>query len=393
MRSALTIAAKDLKLRVRDRSAFIVGIIAPLGLAFIFNAILGDLGSGALDIRYGVLDLDGGATASQLVATLEDIERQGVFQLDRVDSDAAASDLVDSSELSAVFVIPSGFSSAVEARMPATLEILGDVDQPTAASIAAAIGGAFASEIRTVQLSVATVVMAGVPGPPAAGVDDIGARAASVPPPVTIGSVEAATRELDLTTFFVAGMAIFFLFFTVQFGVLSLLEERKFGTMARLLGAPVPRLAIIAAKGFVSFTLGAVSMAVLVVSSIFLLDAQWGDPLGVTLLVLAAILSAVGLMALVAAFAKTPEAAGNIQAIVAVGLGMLGGIFFPATLGEGLIAKLSYISPHRWFMVGLADLAGGGGIGVIGPSLMALLGIGVAGGVVAYFRLREGMAA
>lgn len=390
MRSALTIAAKDLKLRVRDRSAFIVGIIAPLGLAFIFNAVLGDLGSGALDIRYGVLDLDGGATATQLVATLDEIERQGVFRLDRVDSDAAASDLVDSSELSAVFVIPAGFSRAVEAGMPATLEVLGDVDQPTAASIAAAIGETFASEIRTVQLSVATVLMAGAP---AAGVDDIAARAASVPPPVTIGSVEAATRELDLTTFFVAGMAIFFLFFTVQFGVLSLLEERKFGTMARLLGAPVPRLAIIAAKGFVSFTLGAVSMAVLVVSSIFLLDAQWGDPLGVTLLVIAAILSAVGLMALVAAFAKTPEAAGNIQAIVAVGLGMLGGIFFPSALGEGLIAKLSYISPHRWFMVGLADLAGGGGIGVIAPSLTALLGIGVAGGVVAYFRLREGMAA
>ena len=374
---------------MRDRSAFIVGIIAPLGLALIFNAVLGDLGSGALDLRYGVVDLDGGDTASRLIATLEEIEDQGIFQLERLSTRAEAQDMVDDSTLSAVFIIPEGFSLAVGAGRPATLDVLGDVDQPTAASIAAAIGATFASEIRTIQLSVATV-LAGTPVGSDAG--DLAERAASIPAPVAIGSIAAATRELDLTTFFVAGMAIFFLFFTVQFGVLSLLEERKFGTMARLMGAPVPRVAIIAAKGLVSFVLGAVSMAVLVVASTFLLGAEWGDPLGVFLLVLTAILSAVGLMTLIAAFANSAEAAGNIQAIFAVGLGMLGGIFFPAALGEGLLAKLSYISPHRWFMLGLADLAGGGGVAVIVPSLLALLGFALVSGMVAYSRLRKGMA-
>ncbi len=111
------------------------------------------------------------------------------------------------------------------------------------------------------------------------------------------------------------------------------------------------------------------------------------------MLVTAAILAAVGLMAVIASFAKTAEAAGNLQSIVAVGLGMLGGIFFPATLGEGLLARLSYISPHRWFMVGLADLAGGGGVGVILPSIWALLAFGAAGGLVAYFKLRRELAA
>ena len=36
-------------------------------------------------------------------------------------------------------------------------------------------------------------------------------------------------------------MAVFFLFFTVQFGVTSLLEERNDGTLARLLAAPISR--------------------------------------------------------------------------------------------------------------------------------------------------------
>ena len=52
--------------------------------------------------------------------------------------------------------------------------------------------------------------------------------------PIVLGEVEAATRQLDLTTFFIVGMSIFFLFFTVAFGVTSLLDERAEGTMARL---------------------------------------------------------------------------------------------------------------------------------------------------------------
>ena len=39
MRGALHIALKDLRLRVRDRSAFIWGIVAPLGLAIVFGCV------------------------------------------------------------------------------------------------------------------------------------------------------------------------------------------------------------------------------------------------------------------------------------------------------------------------------------------------------------------
>ena len=47
--------------------------------------------------------------------------------------------------------------------------------------------------------------------------------------------------ELDAATFYAAGMAVFFLFFTVQFGVSSILDERRDGTLARMLVAPVRR--------------------------------------------------------------------------------------------------------------------------------------------------------
>ena len=54
MRAAFIIAGKDLRERIRDRSAIILAIIAPLGLATIFSLLLpaGDEGfSAELRIR------------------------------------------------------------------------------------------------------------------------------------------------------------------------------------------------------------------------------------------------------------------------------------------------------------------------------------------------------
>ena len=41
MRVALLVAAKDLRQRLRDRSALLVAVVAPLGLAVIFSQLLG----------------------------------------------------------------------------------------------------------------------------------------------------------------------------------------------------------------------------------------------------------------------------------------------------------------------------------------------------------------
>ncbi len=385
MRATWAIAAKDLRLRVRDRSLFIVGVLAPFALAFIFSLILGPVASGEFQPHYAVVDLDAGDVAAGLVGVLERLDADGVIELDRLADAAAARQAVEQGDVEAAIVIPAGFSTAVGSGRSARLEIIGDVDAPTSVAIAEAIAEGFAAQVRAVSLSVATVRAGGISEP----TNRLVAEAAAAPPPIILTDVTAATRELDLTTFFVAGMSIFFLFFTVSFGVLGLLEERHQGTLARLLVAPIPRFAVVVAKMAVSYVVGVGAMGVLVVSSSLLLGADWGDPLGVALLVLAAVGAAVGIMGVVAAFARTAEGASNLQSIIAVGLGMLGGIFFPASLGTGIIAKLSYLTPHRWFMTGLADLAGGGGVSVVLPAVAALVGFAVATGVPALVKLRR----
>ena len=389
MRAAVIIAAKDLRQRIRDRSALIIGVIAPLGLAFIFNLILGGIDGDGLDLRYGVVDLDGGPVAASFVDALTELETDGVLSIETVSTVDAGERMIEGDEVVALFVLPADLTTNVTAGEASTVTIIGDVDAPTSVGIASSIAEAFAGEIRTVQLSVTAAFAAGS----TKSVDELTAAAATTPAPVTIAASETVRRELDLKTFFAAGMAIFFLFFTVQTGVTGLLDEKTQGTLSRLRGAPISRSSILAGKALVSITLGLTSMATLVIASTLLMGASWGDSWAVAALSVAAVLSAVGILALVAAFASTAEQAGNLQSIFGVALGMLGGIFFPGALGDGVFATLANISPHKWFMSGLADLAGGGGVATVLPAIGVLVAFFVVTTLLAYPRLRKGLLA
>ena len=390
MRAAGLIARKDLRLRIRDRSAFIIGIVAPLGLAFIFNLILGGIGAGEFTPEFAVTDLDGGEVAGGFVGALDQIEDEGLIVVaERPTSVEEARELAETGAVSASIVIPEGFSEAVASSSEASVLVIGSPDDPVSVEIARSIANGFAAEVRTAQLAIATAAAGAGRELTPAEIGELAATAsAGLPEAIVVGGVQTDTKQLDLATFFAAGMSVFFLFFTVSFGVNGLLEEQQQGTMRRLVAAPIASSQIVIGKAIVSFVLGIVSMTLLIVASSLLLGASWGSPVGVGLLVVAGVVAATGLMMVVAAFARTPEQAGNLQAIIAVGLGMVGGIFFPGALGTGFLSYVAYISPHRWFLVGLGDLAGGDPVSVILPSLLGLIAFGAIGWTVAMLRFR-----
>ena len=389
MRAVTWIALKDLQQRLRDRSAIMLGIIAPLGLAFIFSLIVPDINND-FTVDLGVADLDGGAVTRPFIAGLAD---SGFVNVIEYPSRQAVVDAVDAGAAEAGLVVPAGFGNLVstpgsgtcgaEGCTVATLEVIGHADRQTSAQIAQAIATQYSGSLTGVRVAVATAV--------AAGVTDIGAvqaAAATAAPAVSVVDVAAGSRQLDLNTFFAAGMAIFFLFFTVQFGVSSLIEERANGTMPRLLAAPIQWWHVVAGKALASFAVGVVAMTVLVVGSTFLIDANWGNPFGLALLTIAAVLSALGIMAVIATLAKTAEQAGNWQSIVAIVLGMLGGTFFPISQGPAFLARLASFTPHYWFMRGLGDMQGGGGVGGVVVPVLALLAFFVVAIAIAASRVK-----
>ncbi len=294
--------------------------------------------------------------------------------------------------MDAAFLIPAGFSAAVAQNGGSAIEVVANADSPVAGQVGRAVAGNFVGEINAVGTAIGTYFAVLNRAPEPGEAEGLVQAALAVPNPLGLSEVPTASKELSAKTFYAAGMSILFIFLTVQFGVLGLLEERQNGTMGRLLAAPISRRSIVVGKAFTSFILGLVSMAVLVFGSTLLLGAEWGNSLGVAILVLAGVIAAMGVMFVVAALARTPEQAGNLQSIIAFVLAMLGGCFFPVAQAGGFLETLSLLTPHAWFLRGLGDLAAGGGVGAVFPAALYVALFGLVTGGLAQLRIGKVLA-
>ena len=384
MRAALRIAAKDLRQRLRDRSAIMLAVVVPLALAAIFSVLFGPA-STPRAFEYAVVDHDGSALSRAFtVDVLGELQHQGIVHVTRL-GERAARARVRSGSLDAAFVIPAGFAGGVRSARPVRFDVVGSVDSATATDVARSVASLYVEGLNAARVAVAAV-MAAHPGLGPGTVAQVAAQTVHGVPPVQLQDRSTTARLLDTKTYFAAGMAVFFLMFTVQFGISSLIEERSDGTLQRLLAAPVSRASIVVGKLLTSTVLGVASVSVLVVATSLLLGARWGNPVGVGLLVVAGVLAATGITSLIAGFARTSEQAGSWQAVVAVTLGMLGGAFFPIQQASSFMATVSLVTPHAWFMRGLGDLAGGSVAAVL-PAVGALLLIAAVTGSVAMLRV------
>lgn len=395
MSAAWIIALKDLRQQLRDRSAYLIGIAAPLGMALVFGFMLNPLADFDLDARFGVVDLDGGPVAQTFIdGVLASVEGVEVVLVESAEEAAILADAditplggETGEGLDAVYIIPAGFTEDVQSERPVQIEVITNESSAIGAGYAVSLAETYASELTSVRVAVASAeTLTGEP------LDrfSTGVAVLQTPSPTRLVDQSAATKQLDGITFYAAGMAIFFLFFVVQAGVTGILDERRQGTLARLLSSPIPKWGVLAGKMLSAFIVGAVSMLVLMVTTTLVVDANWGEPLGVALLILAAVIAALGIMALISGFARTREQAAGLGSIVGIVLGFAGGTFFDVSQAGGVISQLRFISPHGWFMQGLADLSAGD-LSVIVAPVLAMLGFGVLAGGIGIARLNKGL--
>lgn len=384
MHAALTIAAKDLTERLRDRSAIVLAIVVPLGLAFIMNLTLGPITDQAFSTDVAVADADGGAVSEAFSGILSEIEEAGFITVAEAPDEATARAMIDADEVSTAYLVPEGFSDAVGMNQDAEITVVANPDQAIGAQVGRAMAEGFAGEVNAVRLSVATALALGADDPGA-----LAAAAAAEPPPIVLASGQTEGRGFDFATFYATGIAVFFLFFTVQFGVLSIIDERETGTMPRLLVAPISKQSILVGKLAASFLMGVASTVVLWLATTMLMGADWGSSIGVLILIFAGVAAAMGLTAAIATFTTTAEQAGAITAFIVVVFGVLGGVFFPVTRVSGAFTVVSRFAPHFWLMDGFQRLSAGEGIADILPALGAILLFAVVLGGIGLVRARD----
>ena len=373
MGAALVVAAKDLRQRLRDRTAYIVGVVAPLVLAGLISLAFGRSGI-EFSATFAVVDEDGGQLARAFVNDmLGDPGLREVVTVRTVGGREEAVRLARSSDVAAAIIVPAGYTAAATAGQPLPLEVVRSADKVIGADVAVAVAEGFTAKVSAVRLSVATGLAAGAGG---RSPEQLAAEAAHLEPAVAVDERSAERNDVPAAGQYAPGMGVFFMFFVVGMGARSLVAEQKGGTLSRLLAAPVRPLSLLAGKAGAALVMGVASLGAMAVASTFLLQMSWGDPVSASLLIVSVVLAATGITALILTLARTEQQASLYMSVVTMGLALLGGNFVNLDQAPELLRRLSLLTPNGWALRAFRDLAvDQGGLGSVLPNLGAILAV------------------
>ncbi|MFN8427196.1 MAG: ABC transporter permease [Anaerolineales bacterium] len=401
MLKLLLIGIKDLKLMFRDRAALILILLAPflltLGMGLVTGRFSGNSGSGISDIPIVIVNLDNDSLGDALVNVFNSDDLAELVEPTSSGDPEAARRLVDEDEVAAAIIIPKGFTQSVipqngnnAANEEVKIEFYSNPSRPTSAGIIKAILDGFMARLDEMQLggmtSISQLIVSGRLSPQDANQagEEMGARlqqagdlSEATAIKLNTSTSEGEAVEFDLLSYFAPGMALMFLMYTVSYGGRTILAEKAEGTLPRLLISPTNSLQVLGGKVFGIFLTGAAQMLILIGASSLLFRLQWGDPLGVLLLVLTAVFGATGWGLLITALARTPAQIGSVGAAVMLIFAMLGGSFVSLDNLPAIVQTVGKITPNAWAMDGFTTLALGGTLSALSTPLLALLTMGI----------------
>ena len=369
MRTALAIARKDMRQRVRDRSAIVVGVIAPVVIAGLMSLAFNGLNSFRFTLV--VVELDHGPVSAQIVKALDVPGLRQVVTVRRLSSASLARAYIKAGKVAAALVIPGGFSSSVTSTHPESLTTITSNNSTTAGDVTTAIMASFVAQLNADRLAFATALAAGAPKADTAQLISL---VSNLRIPVQAVERPIGAHELKVISYYSPGMAIFFLLFTINYAARSFFVDRSQGMIERMRAAPVRPVEILLGKAISVFVYGVASLATIGVITTLAFGADWGAPLPAALLGLVLVLSVISLTALVIGLARTQRQAEGFASIIIFGLALLGGDFFFISGAPSTIKRLALFTPNGWAIRGFTDLATiGGGFGTIVEPVVAIL--------------------
>jgi len=374
----------------RDRAALTFMLLAPflltIGMGFVTGRFSGG-SSGLSDIPVIIVNLDHEQLGDALADTFSSQELADLMEPSASSDPAAARRLIDEDQAAAVVIIPEGFTRSIipaEGTLfdpnyvepePVKIEVYANPSRPTSAGVVKAIVDEFVSRLeegRTSGMtSITQLTLSGLLDPQQVEsearqlFDNVGQ---SESPAITLKKNQegAAAVEFDILAYMAPGMALMFLMYTVSYGGRSILAERSQGTLPRLLISPTSTSQVLGGKVLGIFFMGLAQVGILILASSIFFGVQWGDAIGLVVLILAAVFGATGWGMLITALSRTPGQVANVGSAIMLIFGILGGSFINLEQMPAAIRIFSKITPNAWGLDGFTTLALGGTL----PSLM-----------------------
>lgn len=171
-------------------------------------------------------------------------------------------------------------------------------------------------------------------------------------------SVTGAPERLNTFDQNVPGFSVTFLLLGMLLGVsLGLLDERDWGTFARLRTMPVPLDVTLIAKLFTRFVVGVVQMVVLLLVGRLVFDVSLGpQPMALLLPTAGIVFAGTAFGLVVAGLADSREAVLPLGSIVIVTMAAVGGCWWPIDLEPRWMQRVALAFPTTWAMAAYNDL-------------------------------------
>ena len=407
MKKVVDIALKDLLRSFRSGFTIMMVFVAPLLITgimyFAFGGLVSDGEGFDLPVtRVQVVNLDQPgpqlSAGQMLVEFLQDERLAGLLQVTEAANEASARAAVEKKDAGVAVIIPQDFTiAALAPEGRATITLYQDPTLTLGPAIVKAMVSQFVDGFAGTKI--AASVVADQLGERGVAIDasltqDVAMRYAGWAQALGQGWGEGAPSILDIQPppskteevsqvavimgTIMAGMVIFFVFFTGAYTAETIVREDEEGTLARLFTTPTPRAAILGGKFAAVFLTIVVQVIVLMIASAIIFRIRWGNLLALASVTAGLVVAAAGFGVLLMSFVKSTRQSGPVVGGVLTVTGMAGGLF--TTGFQNLPAAyetINLFTPHGWALRGWKAVLAGGGVGDVLLPTLVTLGMGI----------------
>jgi ABC-2 type transport system permease protein len=377
MKRALFITLNEVKLYLQDKGDLAFGLLLPiLTFALMFGAFGGET---MFKATASIVNEDTGVYSQQLIQQLDDVDGISISLLTEEEANAK----LDRSDLLLVLFIPSGFSDTLTAGEPAQLIFKQRGNGGTEGQIMASIIRSVAEQINQ-QFQVYNGVKTALAGE---GIPDSSIQIVvqdvlneerqqptiSVTEEVTGGSSEFINQYLP-------GIITMYVLFSLSLSAMTIVEERRRGTLERLLTTRLTIGELFFGKFISTVARGFIQTMILLLLSYAVF--QMFTPLSflaclVVSLVFTAAAAAIGMI--IASVSRTESAANWIAIVVTMFMVMVGGTFF-AVEPDSVLANIGIFSLNTYANKAYSIIVTqGGSLGDAWSQLVVMVGVAVVG--------------
>ena len=385
MRKIFLIGVKDVKIRARDPSAFIMLLVMPLLLILVLGMVFQPLWTSTpFIIDIAVLDEDRGEFSKILLEEVFGSEQlRDMIKIQFMESEEEIINEVNKGKIAAGVIIGEGFSQTILKGEDTRIKILGDPEQTIKAGVIKNIVESFTLEVlkRRIILgtSIGILVSENLINPaeilPLISVWLSDIENMNAPIQIDKKTEKKMTKNPLAIEYYAVGIAVMYLLFATNAGAETIFQERRNKTLERIKVAPVSEREILGGKLFGIFLIALLQFVMIIFFTAIFYRVSWGDSLlGIVIMIYFSVLAFSGLSTLLASLTKSEEQIGNIGPALSMIFGFLGGSMWQISGFPDWLNIISKFTPNRWAIDGFSKLMyQEGGIFSIIPEVFVLL--------------------